>query len=319
MISTYWLEKRKPYWERLEALLADAVKLGPGGLHRSGLRELGLLYRQTATDLSALREDPGSQHYARYLNQLLGRAHNIIYTGKKSTPLSVVNFFRFEYPAIFRQYFRYTAFAFILFVIGGVLGAVITVTNPPFMRAFLGPQMVQTIEKREMWTHSVVSMKPLASSAIMTNNMSVSFVSYASGIVFGLGTLYMATFNGLMLGIIGAACWMAGMSLKLWSFVAPHGVLELPAIFIACGAGFRLAEGLLFPGVLPRRDSLALAGNQSVRLLVGTIPMLLIAGTFEGFFSPTDAPVWSKFAVAIALFTMLVAYLTSGRKRTASN
>jgi uncharacterized membrane protein SpoIIM required for sporulation len=313
MISTYWLEKRRPYWDRLEALLVDTTKLGPRGLHRSQLRELGLLYRQTATDLSALREDPGSQHYARYLNQLLGRAHNIIYTGKKSTPLSVVNFFRYEYPGIFRQYFSYTALAFGLFMVGGVVGAILTVTNPAFMRAFLGPQMVSTIERREMWTHSVVAIKPLASSQIMTNNMSVSFMSFASGIIFGLGTLYMATFNGLLMGVIGAACWMSGMSLQLWSFVTPHGVLELPAIFIACGAGFRLAEGLLFPGVLPRRDSLAVAGGESVRLLVGVIPMLLIAGTIEGFFSPTDAPPWTKFAVGAALFTMLVIYLSSGR------
>jgi len=315
MISTYWLEKRKPYWERLEALLADVNRLGPKGLHRSGLRELGLLYRQTATDLSALREDPGSQHYARYLNQLLGRAHNIIYTGKKSTPISVVNFFRREYPRIFWQLFPYTALALVLFLLGGVIGTIITVTNPSFMREFLGPQMVATIERREMWTHSVVAMKPLAASGIMTNNMSVSFMSFASGIIFGLGTLYMATFNGLLMGVIGAACWMAGMSLKLWSFVAPHGVLELPAIFIACGAGFRLAHGLLFPGTLPRRESLAVAGNEAVRLLVGVIPMLLVAGTIEGFFSPTDAPVWSKFTVAAALFTILVVYLWSGRSQ----
>jgi uncharacterized membrane protein SpoIIM required for sporulation len=318
MISTYWLEKRKPYWERLETLLAEAANLGPAGLHRSGLRELGLLYRQTATDLSALREDPGSQHYARYLNQLLGRAHNIIYTGKKATPLSVVNFFRYEYPAIFRRFFPYTAAAFAIFTAGAVIGMLVTVTNPDWMRQLLGPGMIRTIEKREMWTHSVVSMKPLAASGIMTNNMSVSFMAYASGIMAGLGTLWFAAWNGVLIGVIGAACWMAGMSLKLWSFVAPHGVLELPAIFIACGAGFRLAHGLLFPGILPRRDALAVAGAESVRLLVGVIPMLLVAGTIEGFFSPTDAPVWSKFAVAIALFTMLVTYLSSGRYRRTS-
>jgi uncharacterized membrane protein SpoIIM required for sporulation len=296
-------------------LLVDTAKLGPRGLHRSQLRELGLLYRQTATDLSALREDPGSQHYARYLNQLLGRAHNIIYTGKKSTPLSVVNFFRYEYPRIFRQYFRYTALAFTIFVVAAAIGVVLSVTNPDFMRAFLGPEMMASIERREMWTHSVVEIKPLASSGIMTNNMAVSFTSFASGIVFGLGTLFEDILNGLMLGVVGAACWMAGMSLKLWSFVTPHGVLELPAIFIACGAGFRLAEGLLFPGVLPRRDSLAVAGGESVRLLVGTIPLLLIAGTIEGFFSPTDAPVWSKFAVGAAMFTMMCLWLASGRGR----
>jgi len=120
-----------------------------------------------------------------------------------------------------------------------------------------------------------------------------------------------------MLGVIGTACWMAGMSLKLWSFVAPHGALELPALFIGSGAGFRLAHGLMFPGVLPRRDSLALAGGDAVRLLVGTIPMLIVAGIFEGFFSPSNAPVWTKFAVSAALFTMLVAYLSSARKRAA--
>src|ERR1700754_2792936 len=120
MISNHWLQRHKDDWQRLENLLADISKRGLRNLSRSGLRELGLLYRQTATDLSALREDPGSQHYARYLNQLLGRAHNIIYTGKKSTPLSVVHFFRDEYPRIFRQFLPYTALAFILFMVGGV-------------------------------------------------------------------------------------------------------------------------------------------------------------------------------------------------------
>jgi uncharacterized membrane protein SpoIIM required for sporulation len=99
------------------------------------------------------------------------------------------------------------------------------------------------------------------------------------------------------------------MSLQLWSFVAPHGVLELPAIFIAGGAGLRLAHGLLFPGFLPRRESVARAGAESVRLLLGTIPLLLMAGMIEGFVSPTDIAVWLKFAMAAALFTLLLAYL----------
>ena len=72
MISAHWLKRRQPHWARLEALLADVERLGLGGLGRNELRELGLLYRQTATDLSALRADPSSTQQARYLNQLLG-------------------------------------------------------------------------------------------------------------------------------------------------------------------------------------------------------------------------------------------------------
>src|SRR5258708_34248414 len=101
-----------------------------------------------------------------------------------------------------------------------------------------------------MWTHSIVSIKPQASSAIMTNNLSVSFMAFASGITAGIGTLYLLFFNGIMIGVIGTACANYGMSVPLWSFVSPHGVLELPAIFIAGGAGLRLARPLLFSGEL---------------------------------------------------------------------
>jgi uncharacterized membrane protein SpoIIM required for sporulation len=196
-----------------------------------------------------------------------------------------------------------------IFAIAGLVGAVLTYQNPDFKVKLLGPQMVETIEKRQMWTHSIVGIKPLASSAIMTNNMSVGFMTFALGITAGLGTIYMMAFNGLMIGVIGMACWLSGMSLQLWSFVAPHGVLELPAIFIAGGAGLRIAQGLLFPGVLPRRDSLAQAGLEAVQLVLGTIPILIIAGLIEAFVSPTGLPVPLKFSMAAALFVLLGVYL----------
>jgi uncharacterized membrane protein SpoIIM required for sporulation len=143
----------------------------------------------------------------------------------------------------------------------------------------------------------------------MTNNMSVSFTTFALGITAGLGTIYMMAFNGLLIGVIGMACGLAGMSVQLWSFVAPHGVLELPAIFIAGGAGLRIAQGLLFPGLLPRRESLARAGVEAVQLVLGTIPILIIAGVIEAFVSPTALPVPLKFSMAAALFVLLGAYL----------
>jgi uncharacterized membrane protein SpoIIM required for sporulation len=178
------------------------------------------------------------------------------------------------------------------------------------MRLFLGARMIDTIEKHKMWTDSVVAIKPLASSAIMTNNLSVTFLTFAYGITAGIGTVYMMVFNGLMIGVVGAACWLGGMSLQLWSFVAPHGVLELPAIFIGGGAGLRIAQGMLFPGMLPRRASLARAGGEAVRLLLGVIPILIIAGTIEGFVSPSPAIAWQwKFALSGAIGAIFFSYL----------
>ena len=91
MISTRWLEKRKPYWDRLERLLDQATRRGFKSLTRSELRELSLLYRQIAADLAALREDRGAVRYSGYLNQLLARAHNIIYSAHKARPSAAVN------------------------------------------------------------------------------------------------------------------------------------------------------------------------------------------------------------------------------------
>ena len=169
--------------------------------------------------------------------------------------------------------------------------------------------MVDTIERHEMWTHSIVGIEPVASSVIMTNNLTVCFIAFAGGIVFGLGPLWSMFFNGLLLGVIGVACQQHGMSLDLWSFVAPHGSLELPSIILAGAAGLRLAHGVLFPGIYRRRDSIALAGVEATRLVAGIIPLLVIAGTLEGFFSPSSAPVWLKFTVGGLLFTLLLLWL----------
>jgi uncharacterized membrane protein SpoIIM required for sporulation len=309
MISTRWLEKRKPHWAKLEALLNQSSKSGLKSLSRSDLQELSLLYRQTAADLAAIREDRASVHYARYVNQLLVRAHNTIYSGHRASPKAVISFFTKTYPTAFRRHLRHVALATAIFAIAGLVGGVITYQNPDFKVKLLGPQMVETIDRHQMWTHSIVGIKPVASSAIMTNNMSVGFTTFALGITAGLGTIYMMAFNGLLIGVIGVACYFSGMSLQLWSFVAPHGVLELPAIFIAGGAGLRIAQGLLFPGTLPRRDSLARAGSEAVQLLLGTIPILIIAGIIEAFVSPTGLAVPLKFSMAAALFVLLNVYL----------
>ena len=256
-----------------------------------------------------MREDATSQQLGAYLNQLLGRSHNLIYMGHKPKVSGIVRFYRDTYPQVFRETLPQTALALAIFVVTGLAAWALTIHDPGFAHRILGASMMETIERREMWTHSIVTVKPLASSGIMTNNLSVAFSMFAMGITGGIGTIWMMVVNGLLIGVIGAATWRAGMALQLWSFVAPHGVLELPAIFIAGGAGLEVARGLLFPGLLPRRESLARAGGRGGRLLLGTIPMLVVAGVIEGFFSPSNAPVAMKFTLAGVLFAALLTYL----------
>jgi len=119
-----------------------------------------------------------------------------------------------------------------------------------------------------------------------------------------------------MLGVIGAACHQYGMSVALWSFVAGHGSLELPSIIIAGGAGFRLGYAMLFPGTLRWKDSVAQGGIEATRLVSGIIPLLVIAGCLEGFFSPSQVPVWLKFSLGGLLFTLLLLWLFRPVKAT---
>jgi uncharacterized membrane protein SpoIIM required for sporulation len=309
ILSNQWIAKRRPHWDRLAELLALSDRNGLAQLSRAELQEMALLYRQVAADLSVLRQDATSRTYADHVNHLLARAHHIIYSGRKTSAGTLFRFLRDEYPAIFQRNIRYVVASLLISVAWGVLGAVLTNARPEFMRHFVGPQMIATMERHEMWTKSIVTVAPMASSAIMTNNLTVSFVTFASGIAFGLGTFFYLYVNGMMLGVIGAACHQYGMSLALWSFVAPHGSLELPAILIAGGAGFRLGHSMLFPGSLRWRDSVAQGGIEATRLVSGVIPMLVIAGSLEGFFSPSHAPVGLKFAVGGLLFTLLLLWL----------
>ena len=308
MISNRWLEKRKSHWARLEELVQRSNR-GVAALRHSELQELGLLYRQTASDLATVREDTANRQLATYLNQLLGRSHNLIYMGHKPRVSGIVRFYTETYPGVFRETLPQTLLALAIFVVTGVAAWVITLHDAGFAHRLLGAHMIETIEERKMWTDSIVTIKPIASSGIMTNNLTVAFTTFALGITAGLGTMYMMVVNGLLMGVIGAATWRAGMGMQLWSFVAPHGVLELPAIFIAGGAGLEIARGMLFPGLLPRKESLARAGGRAAQLLLGTIPMLVVAGVLEGFFSPSNAPRALKFGVAAVLFTALLTYL----------
>lgn len=309
MISNRWLNKRKAHWRRLEQLL-DSADRDLRNLTGQELQELGLLYRQTASDLATVLEDRASAGFATYLNRLLGRCHNFLYAGKPAEGNRLLRFFAIDYPRTFRESLPAVLTATALFLVGAVVGWAVAVYDPGFAHRFLGPQMMDTIEQRKMWTEPVIAVKPLASSFIATNNLTVAFTAFAFGIT-GIGTAWLMFFNGLMIGVIGVATAKAGMALSLWSFVAAHGVLEIPAILIAGGAGFELARGVFFPAMLPRREALSEAGGRAIRLLVGAIPLLLIAGTVEGFFSPTHVSPALKFTLAAFLATALVLYLSS--------
>ena len=135
--------------------------------------------------------------------------------------------------------------------------------------------------------------------------------------MFGVGTLYILAFNGAMFGAILALTYRAGFGNDLLAFVVGHGVIELSCIFIAGGAGLLIGTALLMPGNLSRGDALKSRGMEAVRLVVGCVPLLIVAGIIEGFISPAPINPAIKFTIAAVTGVALYSYLLlAGREPT---
>jgi uncharacterized membrane protein SpoIIM required for sporulation len=313
-------EERRERWRELSRILEKVGRVGLRGISSDELIDLGRLYRRAAADLARARTAGLDPREIQFLNALVGRAYGYVYTSETRGISSVKTFFTREFPQAFRRCFPFIGTAFTVFVLAALFGLIATYYNSDAPEALLGPgrtAQLQGIAERHVGRKDWLpgEMRPIASSSIMTNNIMVSILAFSLGIFGCLGTLFLIFYNGLMIGAVAAAVHQHHVGVSFWAFVAPHGVLELPAIFIAGGAGLLLGYALINPGETSRREAVREAGGEAVKLIMGVAAMLVVAGTIEGFFSPSLLPSPLKFSLAAALFTGLVAYLTlAGRE-----
>jgi len=313
-----YVRSRTERWERLETLVKKARKRGLRRLTGTEVLELAELYRLATSDLAIARRDFPGDRVSAYLNGLLGRAHPHVYQESGKDFRRVARFVVYGYPATWRASSRYIGLAFGLFLAAAIVSAAL-VSWRQSMADILMPGDAQRLrgymEQHQLWMQGATSNHPWAANFIMLNNIQVAFVAFAGGILFGLLTVYEMVQNGIMLGTTGAMIAHYGLSSPFWSFVLPHGVIELSVIFTAGGAGLILGDAILRPGQRRRQDAIPDAARIAVRLLVGCVPLLMIAGTIEGFYSPSNAPDAAKFAVGITSGVVLYTYLLCSRPR----
>lgn len=257
-----------------------------------------------------------------YLNNLVVKAHNQVYQRANNRWMDLFNYLWVTFPALFRKYFVYTFVSFLLFAIplAATWYAIVKDPNVAHMEVQNGQPLVSeelwsTIEKKKMWTDEAQGASPAVASHIATHNIRISLIAFAGGVTFAIMTVLIILYNGLFIGAIFGACQVHGMLPNILTFVSAHGVIELSEMWIAGGAGLIMGTAMLFPGEYGRLDALKLAARPAFGLLGGCIPLLVVAGTIEGFISPrTDIPATSKFAVAAATAVLLVLYLCVPRK-----
>lgn len=306
-----WIARRQPNWTRLALLLERIEKKGLSSLNASEIREFGSLYRSVSGDLARAKTYQVGSLVIQDLQGLTSRGYTQIYQGSRHQDWhAILWFYLWGFPQVVQDTFVYSAIATIIFVLGALIAWWLAWQDPVFLSILVPQHLIETVRDRgQLWMGSIVGTEPLASTNIMINNLSVSFRVVSGGITGGLLTIYMLFFNGLLMGGVSSLVSQNHLSFPFWAFVFPHGALELPAIFLAGGAGLMLAKALLFPSLYRRPDALKFYGAKAARLVFGIVPMLIIAGCIEGFFSPNPGvPNMLKYLTGIALFSLLVMY-----------
>jgi uncharacterized membrane protein SpoIIM required for sporulation len=306
-----FIRSRQADWRRLEEFLEQARRLSLARVSLNEFRQGSRLYRQGVADLAYARMRFPQHSVVRELECLAGHAHSILYQAGRGRSRNWIQFWKRTWPGRVKEAGRLILVATLIFWAGAGVGFGLTVANPILENLFISPGMRQAINSGKLWTESLTRVAPAAGSRIATNNIQVSLFAWGLGMTFGIGTVWLLFFNGLMLGAIAAACLRAGMFMPLAEFVVGHGSLELPAIWISGGAGLLMADAMLFPGRYRRLIELRFQARRSVQIMIGIVPVLLVAALIEAFVSPTQLPGWVKAVLGLSLFLALLAYILS--------
>lgn len=306
-----FINERKNHWQRLEDLLSILETSSLRRLSRAEVREFGELYRRAATDLAIARAETRDPKLINYLNSLVIRAHGKIYRADTNGAAVLWQFFTKDFPQTFRKNLSYIALAFGIFMFFGVASFLLCYYNGDF-GDYLGLEEIKYAAQNDFkWWEDLNDANQIGASGILTNNIRVSFMAFAFGVLFGIGTVYVLAFNGLLIGGVLGICYKTNTEFanSLVSFMVGHGVVELSCIFIAGGAGMMIGYALVNPGDLTRAQALKKKGMEAAKIVIGCAFFLVIAGIIEGFLSPSSLPVAVKVGTGVLTGIAMYLYL----------
>lgn len=307
-----FMRRHRAQWNELEELMRQFAEQ-PRGIGAPQIDRLTALYRSASSHLSYMRTENPADELTVYLNQLVSRAHHLLYQEQFTSKHQLRRFFAAHLPSLIRQRLRFIVAAALLLAFGGLSGFIAVWSDASNLHAVLPESIAQNVDPNRVGEGAKEAPHALLSTAIMTNNIRVAILAFVSGITFGIGTVYLLAYNGLIIGALAAFFWQAGKSVIFWAYILPHGIIELTAIFIAGGAGLYMGCALLMPGPYPRRLVLLRSAKESAQLLLGTIPFFVIAGLIEGYVTPSELPLGMKYAFAGITLLLLAGYLLYSR------
>lgn len=317
MTESAFIEANKEKWQELEKLLVSKQK-DPDRLQE--------LFVEVSSDLSYARTFYTNRSVRLYLNGLTERVLEIIQEKKtRFSWSSIQRFYQHTLPQELWRTRKALLASLVIFSLFVLIGALSTAYNPEFPRVILGDRYVEMTQENINNGDPMAVYKDMEQNEmfwyITLNNIRVAFVAFIFGLLGSIGTVFILLQNGIMLGAFQYFFYQKGLFLTSFLTIWIHGTIEISAIVIAGAAGLILGDGILNPGTYSRSQSLQLASRRSLKILLSTVPLFILAGFLESFITRlTDLPSLVKVGIILAsLFLIIYHYVITPYKWSKKN
>jgi uncharacterized membrane protein SpoIIM required for sporulation len=307
-----FVAEHRSAWAELDGLLSQSKALGGPELSR-----LSALYRKVSSDVMAARTAGYGADLTGLLDGLAARAHAALYGhGRQAWRIGWQLLAR-DFPRGLRDSSPFILVAGVLFVLPLAIGLVSSLLKSGFAERVLSPEQLEAMA--DMYAGGVSHGREVGTDAAMAgfyvmNNVGIAFRCFATGVLFGTGSVFFLVYNGLVTGTVVGHVIAVGHGRHILTFICGHAPYELGAIVVAGGAGLRLGYALLATGNLTRVASLRQHARGTVPVIAGAAAMLLVAAAIESFWSPSRAPYPVKWAFgATSVAVVVLFWVLAGR------
>ncbi len=311
------VESCRPRWHELEMLLGSGKPLARRDADE--ISRMVALYRAVCGDLMRARSVGCGPDVTAHLDGLAARVHNLLYAPRPWRLRALWELFARDFPRTFRKSWRAFLLSGALFYLPLIAGVWLTLETPGFAESILPRSMLESAA--ESYRGGFDSGREAGAGSMMAgfyvyNNVGIAFRCFATGIVFGAGSIFFLVYNGLVTGAILGYVILVGSGHNILTFICGHGPFELTAIVVSGAAGLRMGWALVETGGRTRLGSLRAHSREVFELVMGAALMLLIAAGIEAFWSPSALAPPIKWGFSAFVTLLIAGYLLfAGRAR----
>ena len=320
-----FVEEEKPYWQELEKVLDKLEKDPLFRMEIDDVKRFHYLYRRVSSDLGKLHTFASEPEIRAYLESLVARAYGETFESRrKPHKIAPLKWFFKTFPCTFRRHIKAFWLSMAITILGVAFGGLALTFDPDAKEVLMPFPHLQTepeerVKEEEARVNSDLNEgKSTFSTYLMTNNIRVSVFVFGLGMTFGVGTIILLFYNGVILGAIVLDYILAGETTFLAGWLLPHGAIEIPSILVAGQAGLVLARALIgWDNRLNLRMRLRQVSSDLLTLIMGLALMLVWAGFVEAFLSQYHEPVIPytfKIAFGLVELTLLTVFLLKAGK-----